>query len=418
MPKWSATPGASGQTHRALVRDAGVIAVVAVHLVAAAAAACYAVDGAGTRPGLAVNIALAGWAVFRLAHRRVGTWWTVLDLGVIVAYLLITPVLETSSAFTTGASAELALAGTVIIAYGLAHPAIWSAATTAVVVVAWSIGIMRVPGAPAPWAVFSLDFLLVEWALVAFCRHLVVRAATLTDQLLDSAAAAEIARSVAVARHRQERRHCALMHDTAASTLLMVGTGSVTDRDVLTAQVDRDLATIAEFAAPERPAAAPVELTAHLRTLTATTVTPVHLRSSQPVLVDSPTATAVLGAAAEALTNIDRHANASHASVAVTTRSVTITDDGDGFDPGAQRITTRFGIRNSISARMEDVGGHALIESQPGTGTRVVLTWDVDPTQAPAIDPQTGIALSRQLLRWFGFGITTVSAVVILGQST
>lgn len=47
---------------------------------------------------------------------------------------------------------------------------------------------------------------------------------------------------------------------------------------------------------------------------------------------------------------------------------VTVTDDGCGFDPDAER---GFGISQSITARLQEVGGGALIRSRPGRGTTV-----------------------------------------------
>ena len=53
---------------------------------------------------------------------------------------------------------------------------------------------------------------------------------------------------------------------------------------------------------------------------------------------------------------------------------VTISDNGRGFDP--ERATVgRHGVTGSIMTRMHDAGGTARIDTAPGTGTTVTLSW-------------------------------------------
>ncbi len=95
---------------------------------------------------------------------------------------------------------------------------------------------------------------------------------------------------------------------------------------------------------------------------------------------DLPPATevAVLRAAQEALTNVRRHAGAT--SVALTfLRSdegvvLEVTDDGRGFDVArAGDDPAHVGLRG-MRARLEEVGGDVLVESEPGRGTTVIVT--------------------------------------------
>jgi signal transduction histidine kinase len=111
-------------------------------------------------------------------------------------------------------------------------------------------------------------------------------------------------------------------------------------------------------------------------------------------------ATEALGAAAgEALRNVAAHAGVRSAAVTVHRSesggvTVTVSDDGIGFDP-AQVGPASSGLRNSIRARLSDVGGRAEITSAPGQGTSVVLTWDPPlPASAPVTDP---LALARRM---------------------
>lgn len=85
---------------------------------------------------------------------------------------------------------------------------------------------------------------------------------------------------------------------------------------------------------------------------------------------------AVTGAVTEALTNTAKHAQATRVTVYAAPDTndrgitVVITDDGCGFDPAT---TQRRGLRHSIAARIDDIGGNTTIRSTPGTGTEVEL---------------------------------------------
>lgn len=77
----------------------------------------------------------------------------------------------------------------------------------------------------------------------------------------------------------------------------------------------------------------------------------------------------------ESLTNVARHAEASHASVEITVDSrgvrATIADDGVGFDVGPGPLRS-LGL-TGMTERASLVDGHLDIASTPGAGTTVVL---------------------------------------------
>ncbi len=104
------------------------------------------------------------------------------------------------------------------------------------------------------------------------------------------------------------------------------------------------------------------------------------LRFEGPVdsVVTAGVATHVMAVLAEALTNIARHAEASHAWVVLSAGErvvVTVGDDGRGIDPRA----TRSGLRN-MQERAESLGGTCAVEGPVEGGT--VLTWSVPGLQA------------------------------------
>ncbi|GAB7046176.1 sensor histidine kinase [Catenuloplanes indicus] len=72
----------------------------------------------------------------------------------------------------------------------------------------------------------------------------------------------------------------------------------------------------------------------------------------------------------EALTNVRRHARAATVTVDLVRNRLTISDDGDGFDPGVR--TGGYGLRG-MRARAEQIGARLTVTSAPGAGTTITL---------------------------------------------
>jgi PAS domain S-box-containing protein len=85
----------------------------------------------------------------------------------------------------------------------------------------------------------------------------------------------------------------------------------------------------------------------------------------------------------EALTNIRKHAGAHRVRISFVSEAgcgrITIQDDGQGFDPQAQSdsFNEHVGLR-VMRERAEEVGGHLLVDSNPGQGTRVIVEVPVN----------------------------------------
>jgi len=413
LDSWWVEPTDGGDTYRELVRGARLIAVVGLNLVCCGVGVVHIADPSARDSGRWLCAALVVWALMRLATRRRQTPWMLADLAVVAAMLTQAPYLTPDSAFQLAGSVVLTLALPAVTAFAIGFPTRWSLLCTLCIQIAWGIGVVRIPGAPAPWLVYLLDILFVEWLLATLCRWLLIRAAVVTDDMMVRAAKEEVASSVAVARHRTARRHCALMHDTAASTLLMVGQGAVADRGELSRQIGRDLDAIESFtneSSGERRDVVPL-----LQPMIRGIGTPVELTGEPELQLDADVADAVLGAVYEALTNIDRHAKATRAVVTVTRQTVSVADDGIGFSVDAEPLSRRFGVRNSILGRMEDVEGRAAIESEPGAGTTVVLAWG-DMSGAVGTDLSKGVHITRKLQAMFGYGLSALAIGEVLLQ--
>jgi len=91
--------------------------------------------------------------------------------------------------------------------------------------------------------------------------------------------------------------------------------------------------------------------------------------------------TALAGAVGEALTNVGKHAGASHVTVFVEPDGAgvfcSVKDDGVGFDP--TETAEGVGLRSSIRGRIEDVGGTVEVAGRPGRGTDVRMRVPATP---------------------------------------
>jgi len=91
----------------------------------------------------------------------------------------------------------------------------------------------------------------------------------------------------------------------------------------------------------------------------------------------------------ESLTNVARHAHASHVRVSLTEDDgvvrLEVHDDGKGIDPAPQGRRKSFGLLG-MRERASMLGGHVTINSNPGAGTSVLLAIprSVEPRQSAA----------------------------------
>ena len=76
----------------------------------------------------------------------------------------------------------------------------------------------------------------------------------------------------------------------------------------------------------------------------------------------------------EALANIRRHASAQHVRVSLArengTLELTVSDDGQGFDPGSPMDRQHVGLA-SMRERVRSIDGQLTLATSPGQGTRI-----------------------------------------------
>lgn len=225
-------------------------------------------------------------------------------------------------------------------------------------------------------AVISQAWVLVAVVLSRAAWLLVRRAAERADRMAADAARVERDASVAAAVRAEEREFAASLHDTAAATLLMVGSGQVREDSAwLAAQAGRDLERL-------RSGGTDVPRHTDLVRLLHDEVEAVHL----DVVLDAPTrlplpsgvAAVFADATREALNNVRRHAGTSRASIRLggdqRRLRLDIADTGKGFSP-EDVPATRRGLRESVHGRLTRIGGTATVVSAVGEGTVVRLEW-------------------------------------------
>jgi PAS domain S-box-containing protein len=100
-----------------------------------------------------------------------------------------------------------------------------------------------------------------------------------------------------------------------------------------------------------------------------------------PESLERDTAIVIYRVTQEALTNVVRHAKATHASVVVTTSDdgvhLIVEDNGVGFDPGSIAASEHVGL-SSMRERVELIGGIFTVESFPEKGTTISAKLPLD----------------------------------------
>ena len=187
-------------------------------------------------------------------------------------------------------------------------------------------------------------------------------------------------------RTRARRRTDHFIHDHILSVLKVIPTES-TEPAQLRAGAREALADLDTAAAePGEPVRSSELLAALTRRLRAIGGDDVVISDSitQDLNLPQEVARALVDAAAEALRNSLTHAAGPDQEGRIARTAIlrsdadgitiTVSDDGRGFDPQRAPIS-RHGVSGSIIARMRDAQGQARIDSSPGAGTTVTLSW-------------------------------------------
>ncbi|MFF0543849.1 ATP-binding protein [Nocardia thailandica] len=334
-------------------------------------------------PSVAATVGLVAWSAARLLRPRTGPRWETADLVVALIYVA-SSVTVTTDPLLIGSAPQTKIAACSIISGALARPVAASALGAGAVLLVTVLSFRAAPAATV-LTTFTVAYLPVVWLLTVGIRAVVLTVAAQEDDAGAALAAARLRRDIAAAKRRYQREQWAVLHDTAAATLMLVGAGTPLDRGRLAAQAASDVEALEAGVPLTRPAT--TDLARALDEPIRRTRTPVVRHGPASVPVPGEIGWAVAAAAREALANVDRHAGASRVRVELAPGRVVLVDDGRGPSARPDGDRTRHGIGMSIVGRLRAVGGDAEIGPAAGGGTRVELTWPDAAPVASGPDP-------------------------------
>jgi signal transduction histidine kinase len=180
-----------------------------------------------------------------------------------------------------------------------------------------------------------------------------------------------------LAAERQKNHEHRLLHDSALQTLEMIASNRALDADTVRSQARSEAVLLRRAISGGRDEV--VGLAKAIQDIAdITTGGGMHVELAfvdTDVEVSAETSNALLGALREALTNVTKHAGVLQALVNLRSDDegvrVIVRDRGVGFEQSSS--TKGFGLKNSIIARLAEVGGVASVESAPGQGTKITL---------------------------------------------
>lgn len=360
--------------------------------------------------GLVALALLVCWSGYRLATRSRSTTLQIVDLCYVLVVSASVPVFGTDPQLLYTNSVPQVIAGVAVITCAIAQPPRVSFPAALAITAAYVAGCARVVGWGQVLHIPMLYYMLaVEWAITTVLVLTARTVARRVDQTRADNHDAALRDAIAAAVRDHELEHMALVHDTAASTLHLVGEGAEVSPERIAAQAGRDLALLAgepigigATAATDVAAAIGVEVQ-HC-------TTPVEMTGLARLVLDGRTANAVVAVVREAINNADRHARAQRIVIDISPTTVTVTDDGVGFDP----ITTTLGhgVAESIVGRMRRANGTASVRSSPGAGTVVTVNWhQLQRTTPDAPQVQDVDRLTERIFVRFGLGIVAFAFV-------
>lgn len=361
-----------GRRYAAVVRVVTLSVTMVVALVAAA-------DQAARITVLVVLGAVAVWsAVYvRRVQQDEGAWLTITDTVVLSILALSSAWVTPATWLDSGASWSVPFVSFAAVVYQYHVGRTLGAACGLTLAVAMVVGAMIAqPERASSAGVVSGAWAIVLVGLGRLLWTLVQRGAARADDILDAAESARQEQVALAGLRADEQNLAAVLHDTAATTLMMVGMGLGADQHALVGRrAARDLQVLGAHG--DRRSGR-VDLRPLLDAEAGLLSVPVVVDAPHSLWTDALVAHAVVGAVGEALTNAAKHARCGEVLVRVVVdehcTTVRVADDGIGFDPHAVPRSCR-GVRTSIVSRMRGVGGTATIVSDLRRGTTVVLEW-------------------------------------------
>lgn len=244
-----------------------------------------------------------------------------------------------------------------------------------------------------PWntSITTALLVFVGWVLAAIVGIWISAGVPQAARRIANIGRAHRAERQASETEAQRRQSARLLHDTVLATLtLLAHSGVGVAPAALREQAADDAKLLRQLrlgATPTPQSSGTYNLEPVEETVLGTTLESVKQRFGRmglevswhgtgQVLLPSDVLDAFLLALAECLENVRRHSGVTEAHVTIvddaTTIRAMITDAGVGFTLD-DVDSARLGFKESVVARLKEVGGNARLFSAPGNGTTVVL---------------------------------------------
>ncbi len=336
-----------------------------------------------------------GWLLLALAltavERSGSIAWPIVGLVggtvVLVALLLLEPlplaegVAVAVAALAGGAMPAFAL----VLAAGAVRAVLLVMATVSSVIL-----IELLTGGSALLTPYSVAVGL-GWLMLAILGYWLRVSLTRITGRIESIGRAYRAERQASEREAQRRQNARLLHDTVlASLTLLAHSGHGVNAEAMRSQAGDDARLLRQLKTSSVPDSAvtilnpaePVDETPLGHTLESVKQRfgrmglQVNWHGSGRLLLPADVLDAFLRAISECLENVRRHAGVPEAHVTISDDEhvvrAMIMDQGVGFD---QSLVDdgRLGLKESVVARLREVGGSSRLFSAPGSGTTVVL---------------------------------------------
>ena len=334
--------------------------------------------------------ALLAFSQFSLGRSRARRW-VLLGLGAGISIILVVTYASTIEIGPSAVSALVQLgAGSlasfaVVLTNGVLRRVLLALAFVSVT----GILVVALAAHQPPLRVIPLQVL--GWLLATIIGFWISAGVPQAARRIASIGRAHRAERQASETEAQRRQGARLLHDTVLATLTLLAHSGVGVAPVaLREQAADDARLLRQLrlgATPSPQSSGVYNLEATEETELGTTLESVKQRFGRmglevswhgtgQVLLPSHVLDAFLLALAECLENVRRHSGVTEAHVTITDDETTvralITDSGVGFSLD-DVDSARLGFKESVVARLRDVGGKARLFSSPGSGTTVVL---------------------------------------------
>ncbi|BBX05662.1 sensor histidine kinase [Mycolicibacterium aichiense] len=349
-----------------IARFLTVVRAGAILVISAATLFDPASDGVANLVFMAV---LAGWSSFRIVRNAPTRGALTVDFGWAILTAALLSILEHAGTCGLSHAAPLVIVTVSVVTLAAQVSTRSAVAMLAVTLISYGWGAAQLIGWERTEKIDDLYRIAFGWIIAVVLRAVVLRVAAAVDQSHSDHLAAELANQVSEARRNFVAEQLAVLHDTAAATLLLVGQGATVTSERLAAQARRDLQILRS--APAMDSDRLMDTVALLEEATCRIGVPISITGRSELWLPGELATAICAAASEAMTNAQRHACADAITIDVGREHVVVCDNGSGFSPDTKMGN---GVTESIVGRMKRAGGSATLTTGPG-GTVVKIRW-------------------------------------------